>query len=385
MRDVAIIGVGINKWGELWKKSLRDIAVESALMAIRDAKVDKVDSIFVGCMSSGLFTGQEHMASVLADYLGYGRVPATRVESACASGGLAFKAGFAEVAAGMSEIVLVVGAEKMTDVSGNDATYALGTAADQEYECYNGATFPGLYAMMAYRHMHEYGTTRRQLSLVAAKNHDNGLKNPNAQFRMKVTPQEVEASVMVADPLRILDCSPVTDGSAALILCPLTMAKKLSGKPGVRVLGIGHATDTIALHSRESLTTLRAVREAGALAYKAAGVKPSEIDLAEVHDCFTIAEIMVTEALGFAKPGEGGKLVESKATSFGGRIPVNVSGGLKSKGHPVGATGVAQLVELTEQLRNQAGSRQVKKARIGLAQNMGGTGGSSIVTILGAN
>lgn len=383
MRDVAIIGVGINKWGELWEKSLRDIAVESALKAIKDAKVSRIDSIFVGCMSSGLFTGQEHMASVLADYLGYGRLPATRVESACASGGLAFKAGFAEVAAGMADIVLVVGAEKMTDVSGNEATYALGTAADQEYECYNGATFPGLYAMMAKRHMHEHGTTRRQLSLVAAKNHDNGMKNPNAQFRMKVTPQEVEESVMVADPLRVLDCSPVTDGSAALVLCPLNMAKKISGNPGVKVLGIGHATDTIALHSRESLTSLRAVKEAGAAAYKAAGVKPSDIDLAEVHDCFTIAEIMVTEALGFAKPGEGGKLVESKATSFGGRIPVNVSGGLKSKGHPVGATGVAQLVELTEQLCRRAGPRQVKNARIGLAQNMGGTGGSSIVTILG--
>ncbi|MBU2573108.1 MAG: thiolase domain-containing protein, partial [Elusimicrobia bacterium] len=344
----------------------------------------RVDSVFIGCMSSGLFTGQEHLASVLADYLGLCPVPVTRVESACASGGLAFKAGFAEVAAGMAEIVLVVGAEKMTDVSGNEATYALGTAADQEYECYNGATFPGLYAMMAHRHMHEYGTTRRQLSLVAAKNHDNGLKNPNAQFRMKVTPQEVEESVMVADPLRILDCSPITDGSAALVLCPLELAKKLSKNPVVKVLGIGHATDTIALHSRESLTSMRAVKEAGARAYKAARVKPSDIDLAEVHDCFTIAEIMVTEALGFAKPGEGGKLVESKATSFGGKIPVNVSGGLKSKGHPVGATGVAQLVELTEQLRNQAGSRQVKKAGTGLAQNMGGTGGSSVVTILGA-
>ncbi|MBI4801501.1 MAG: thiolase domain-containing protein [Elusimicrobia bacterium] len=385
MRDVAIIGAGINKWGELWGKSLRDIAVESALKAVTDAKVDRVDSVFVGCMSSGLFTGQEHLASVLADYLGLCPVPVTRVESACASGGLAFKAGFAEVAAGMAEIVLVVGAEKMTDVGGNEATYALGTAADQEYECYNGATFPGLYAMMAARHMHEYGTTRRQLSLVAAKNHDHGLKNPNAQFRARVTPQEVEESVMVADPLRILDCSPITDGSAALILCPLELAKKLSKNPEVKVLGIGHATDTIALHSRESLTTLRAVREAGARAYKAAGVKPSDIDLAEVHDCFTIAEIMVTEALGFAHPGEGGKLVESKATSFGGKIPINVSGGLKSKGHPVGATGVAQLVELTEQLRNQAGARQVKNAKIGLAQNMGGTGGSSVVTILGAD
>lgn len=382
MRDVAIIGVGMNKWGELWEKSLRDIAVEASLKAISDTKVDHIDSMFIGCMSSGIFTGQEHIASVIADYLGHGRVPASRLESACASGGVAFRAGFAEVAAGLSDIVLVLGVEKMTDVSGEEATYALGTAADQEYESYNGATFPGLYAMMARRHMHEYKTTRRQLSLVAVKNHAHGVKNPNAQFRMEITAEQVEDSVRVADPLRILDCSPITDGAAAVILASPSMAKKLTDKPLVKILAIGHATDTIALQSRETLCALRAVEKAASMAYKTAQVKPADISLAEVHDCFTIAEIMVSEALGFAEPGQGGKLAESGTTTLGGKIPINTSGGLKSKGHPVGATGVAQIVEITEQLRQESGPRQVKKARIGLAQNMGGTGGSSVVSIL---
>ncbi|MBI5210120.1 MAG: thiolase domain-containing protein [Elusimicrobia bacterium] len=383
MRDVAVIGVGINKWGEHWKTSLRDLAVEAALKALEDAKVDAVDSIQIGCMSGGLFAGQEHLASLVADYLGCAGVPASRVESACASGGVAFKAAYAEVAAGLSDAALVLGVEKMTDVGGDEATYTLGTAADQEYECYNGATFPGLYAMMAVRHMHEFGTTRRQLSMVAVKNHDNGLKNPDAQYHAKLTPEEVERSSMVADPLHLLDCSPITDGAAALVLCPLDRAKKLSGHPLVKVLGVGHATDAIALHSRKNLVRLDAVEKAAARAYKAAGVKPSDIDLAEVHDCFTIAEIMVTEALGFAKPGEGGKLAASGATALGGKIPVNTSGGLKSKGHPVGATGVAQILELVQQLRGEAGGRQVRKAKVGLAQNMGGTGGSSTVSILG--
>ncbi|MBI5623614.1 MAG: thiolase domain-containing protein [Elusimicrobia bacterium] len=383
MREVAVIGVGMSKWGELWHQPLRDLACEAVLKALAQTKVDKVESIHVGCMTGGLFAGQEHLASVVADYLGFAGVPASRSESACASGGVAFKAAYAEVAAGICDVALVVGMEKMTDVGGDEATYALGTAADQEYECYNGATFPGLYGMMAVRHMHEFGTTRRQLSQVAVKNHANGLLNPEAQYHAKITFDEVESSALVADPLRLLDCSPITDGAAALVLCPLSTASKLGKKAGVKVLGLGHATDTIALHSRKDLCRLAAVETAAARAYKMAGVGPKDISLAEVHDCFTIAEIMVTEALGFAELGEGGKLVASGATAMGGRIPVNTSGGLKSKGHPVGATGVAQLVELVTQLRGEAGARQVKKPRVGLAQNMGGTGGSSIVSILG--
>jgi acetyl-CoA C-acetyltransferase len=382
MVDVAVIGVGMIKWGELWEKSLRDVFVEAALKAIDDAGVDRIDSMYVGCMSSGLFVGQEHLGGLLADYLGVAPIPATRVESACASGGAAFRLGFMEVASGTSEIVLVGGVEKMTDVSGGGATYALATAADQEYEVYNGVTFPGLYAMMARAHMHRYGTTRDQMAQVAVKNHDNGSKNPYAQYPMKVTLDQVKNAVMIADPLTILDCSPITDGAAAAIICPAEMARKLGKGPVVRVAGSGQATDMIALHQRKEITHLRAAEVAAKKAYEMAGVGPDEVDLAEVHDCFTIAEICAIEALGFVDKGKGGPATEKGETALGGRIPINTSGGLKSKGHPVGATGVAQICEITEQLRGESGERQVEGARRGLAQNMGGTCASATVHIL---
>jgi acetyl-CoA C-acetyltransferase len=382
MRDVAIIGVGMTKWGELWEKSLRDIFVETALIAIDDAKVDHIDSMYVGCMSSGLFVAQEHLASLLTDYLGIAPIPAARVESACAAGGLAVRMGFIEVASGISDIVLVSGVEKMTDVSGDGATYALATAADQEYEAYHGITFPGLYAMIARSHMHRYGTTREQLAQVAVKNHGHGSMNPLAQFPFKITVEDVINSVMVADPLRILDCSPITDGAAAAVLCPLEIAKKFTDKPIVKIIGSGHATDTIALHTREDLTTLNATAKAAEMAYKMADKKPQDIDLAEVHDCFTIAEICVIEALGFVEKGKGGQAAPSGLTALDGKIPVNTSGGLKAKGHPVGATGVAQVVEIVKQLRGEAGQRQVQDAKIGLTQNMGGSGGSAVVHIV---
>ncbi|MGB9005027.1 MAG: thiolase domain-containing protein [Candidatus Aminicenantales bacterium] len=380
MRDVAVIGVGMTPWGELWEKSLRTIFVEPALLAIQDAGVDKVDSLIVGSMSSGLFIGQEHLASLLADYLGYGPIPAARVESACASGGLALKMGYLEVASGLSDVVLVGGVEKMTDVTGNEATFALGTAADQEYEGFHGITFPGLYALMARAHMEKYGTTRQQLAMVAVKNHLNGSKNPLAQYPFPITVEAVLNSVLVADPLRVLDCSPITDGAAAVILAPLEMAKKLK-KPVVKITGLGHATDTIALSGRKDITWLESVYLAGQQAYKMSGRKPQDIHFVEVHDCFTIAEICVTEALGFVDKGKGGQAVEQGLTSIGGKIPVNPSGGLKSKGHPVGATGVAQAVEVVKQLRGEAGDRQVKEARVGMTQNMGGSGGSCLVHI----
>ncbi len=382
MRDVAIIGTGMNKWGELWAKSINDIFVEAALEAIDEAGVDHIDAMYVGCMSGGLFVGQEHLASLLSDYLGVCHIPATRVESACASGGLAMKCGVIDVMSGVSDIVLVGGVEKMTDVSGDGATYALATAADQEYEVYQGITFPGLYAMMARAHMHRYGTTREQLAAVAVKNHRNGSQNPLAQFPTTITIDDVVNSVMVADPLRILDCSPITDGAAAVIICPLEMAKKISKKPVVRVTGFGHATDTIALHSREDLTTLRSTTEAGARALRMANTRLEQIDLVEVHDCFTIAELIVLESLGFFEPGKAGPATEAGLTAIDGKIPVNCSGGLKSKGHPVGATGVAQIIEITRQLRGEAGRRQVKNARIGMTQNMGGSGGSTLVHIM---
>lgn len=382
MRDVAIIGVGMKNWGELWDKSLRTIFVEAALDAIDDAGVDHIDSMTVGCMTGGLFTGQEHLGSLLSDYLGVNPIPAARVETACASGGLALRQGFIEVASGVNDIVLVGGIEKMTDVSGDGATYALATAADQEYEAYHGITFPGLYAMIARDHMQKYGTTREQLALVAVKNHENGSKNANAQFRGKVTVDQVVNSTMVADPLTILDCSPITDGAACCILCPADMAKNLTKKKPVIISGSGHATDAIGLHDREDLTAFQATTKAAEAAYKMAGIKPEDISLAEVHDCFTIAEICVIEALGFVERGKGGEATKKGMTAIDGKIPVNTSGGLKSKGHPVGATGVAQIVEIVEQLRGESGERQVKNPRRGLAQNMGGSGGSSLVHIL---
>ena len=384
MRDVSIIGVGMTKWGELWDKSLRTIFTETALLAIEDAGVEKIDSLVVGCMSSGLFVGQEHLSSLLADDLGRTPVPAARVESACASGGLALRQGFAEVASGMSDVVLVGGVEKMTDVTGCEATYALGTAADQEYEGFHGLTFPGLYAMMAVAHMHRYGTTREQLAMVAVKNHDNGSRNPLAQFPFKITVEAVLGSVLVADPLRILDCSPITDGAAALILCPADMARAMK-KPAVRIVGCGQATDSIALSSRKDIAWLESTHVAAGKALAMAGRKIGDVDLFEVHDCFTIAEIMVTEALGLVEKGKGGRAVEDGLTARDGKFPVNPSGGLKAKGHPVGATGVAQAVEIVKQLRGQAGDRQFKNARCGLAKNMGGTGVSSVVHVFEAD
>ncbi len=383
MRDVAIIGVGMTKWGELWEKSLRQIFVETALEALDDAGVDRLDAMYVGSMSSGLFVGQEHLGSLLADYLGQRSIPAARVESACASGGLALRLGFIDVASGMNDVVMVAGVEKMTDLNPNEATYALGTAADQEYEGYHGITFPGLYALIARAHMEIYGTTREQLAMVAVKNHENGALNPLAQFPFKISVEAVLNSALVADPLRVLDCSPITDGAAAVILAPLELAKKLK-KPVVKIIGSGHATDSIALAQRKDITWLESTYQAAKKALAMAGKRIEDVNLIEVHDCFTIAEICVIEALGLVEKGKGGQAVEAGLTRVDGRFPVNPSGGLKAKGHPVGATGVAQAVEMVKQLRGEAGPRQVKEARVGLTQNMGGTGGSSVVHVFAA-
>ncbi len=384
MRDVAVIGVGMTQFGELWEQSYRNLFVEAAAAAMRDAGVEKIDSMYVGCMSSGLFVGQEHVGSLMADYLGVAPVPAVRVESACASGGVAVRQAFIEVASGMADVVLAGGVEKMTDVDGAMATYALATAADAEYEGFQGATFPGLYAMIANAHMKKYKTTSEMLAQVAVKNHENGSLNPFAQFQNRITVKQVLASTMIADPLHILDCSPVTDGAAAVILAPVELAERL-GKPPIRIIGSGMATDTIALHSRRDLTWLSAVEAATKRALEMAKLKIKDIDFAEVHDCFTIAELTVLEAMGVYKRGHAGPATKSGETKRDGRFPVNPSGGLKSKGHPVGATGVAQVIEIVKQLRGEAeGERQLKNVKRGIAQNMGGSGGSSVVTILEA-
>ncbi len=379
MKEVAIVGVGLTRFGELWQQSLRDMFTEAALGAIADSGLDRIDSMYIGSMSPGLFVHQEHIAPLLADYLGIAGIPAAHVESACASGGLAVRQAFLEIASGASEIVLAGGVEKMND--GSDVTFALSTAADQEYEAFHGVTFPGLYAMIARAHMHQYGTTREQLAQVAVKNHAHGMNNPYAQFRIPMTIDTVLRSSMVAEPLGLMDCSPVSDGAAAVVLTTTERAKKL-GKPYAVIRTSVNVTDQIALHDRDNVASLPAVGKAAQQAYKQAGVTPEQLDVIEVHDCFTIAELVVMEELGLVERGKSGPAVMDGLTTLGGKIPVNTSGGLKAKGHPVGATGVAQIIEITEQLRSTAGDRQVKNARIGMTQNMGGSGGSCVIHIL---
>jgi acetyl-CoA C-acetyltransferase len=382
MRDVAIIGIGIIKFGELWEKSLRDIAVEATLSCIKDAGTDRVDSINIGCMSSGLFTGQEHLASLITDYLGKKYTPAMRVESACASGALAVRTAYLEVASGISDYSLAIGVEKMTDVSTGMATYALASACDQDHEAFHGITFPGLYALLARAHMERYGTTREQLAEVAVKNHRNGALNPYAQFQFPVSREAVLSSTMIADPLRLFDCSPITDGAAAVLVTTVEEAKKFKKHPYILIRGIGSATDTLSLCHRKEMLELGAVKKSVQSALKMSGKTIQEVDFAEVHDCFTIAEILVMEAMGLVEPGQAGPAILEGLTALEGKFPVNPSGGLKSKGHPVGATGVAQIYEAVCQLRGESGKRQLNNPKVALTQNMGGSGGSSVCHIL---
>ncbi len=373
----------MSKFGELWDYNLRDLVVQAGVRAIEDANLEgsEIEALYGGTMASGRLLGQEHISALIADAMGLNPIPATRVEGACASGGLAFRNAYLSIASGAHDVVVVGGVEKMTDASTAEAVTALGGAGDQEWELLQGATFPGLYALMARRHMHEYGTTEEMLASVAVKNHANAIHNPYAQFHSKITIDDVLRSKKVADPLKVLDCSPITDGAAAVVLMSLDKAKEHTDNY-VEVVASAQASDTLALHSRESLTGIRATRVAAEKAYKLAGVGPEKIDVAEVHDCFTIAEIMAIEDLGFFKKGEGGKASLEGETQIGGKVAVNTSGGLKAAGHPVGATGVKQVVEITWQLRGQAEGRQVDNPEYGLTHNVGGSGATAVVHIL---
>lgn len=382
MRRVAVIGVGATEFGELWDSSFRDLGIEAGLSAVSDANIsaDKIDALYVGNMSAGRFIEQEHIGALIADYAGLARdhVPATRVEAAGASGGLALRQGFMAVASGLHDIVVVGGAEKMTDVSDVESAAIQSSAADQEWETVLGATFPSLHALIAQRHMHEYGTTREQLADVAVKNHKHGSLNPKAQFQRPITRETVIGSPMVSSPLRVFDCAPSSDGAAAVVLCPLESARNYTSTP-VEIVGSGQASDTLALHHRRDICTMDATRLAAARAFKMAGLAQKDVNVAEVHDNFTISEILAIEDLGFFKKGEGGKATEEGRTSLGGEVAVNTSGGLKARGDPIGATGLAQAVEIVTQLRGKADKRQVKDASVGLTHNVGGTGATVVV------
>jgi len=378
---VAIIGVSQTKFGELWDISFRDMIVEAGMGSLKDANIEGKDleAMYVGNMSAGLFVQQEHISSLIADHTGLVPIPCARVEAACASGGLALRNGIIAVASGYHDFVIAAGVEKMTDVV--DPTPAIATASDQEWEAQQGVTFPSLYAMIAQRHMYEYGTTREQLAMFSVVNHKNGAKNPLAQFPFEVTVEQVLKSSTVADPLTLLDCSPISDGAAAIVLCPADMAKKYTDTP-VYVKASTQASGTIALHDRKNLTTIDATVNAARNAYDMAGVGPKDIDAVEVHDCFSINGILAIEDLGFVEKGKGGVAVEEGMTELDGDLPVNPSGGLKSRGHPLGATGIAQAVEMVWQLRGEAGKRQIAGTEIGMTHNIGGTGGTAAVHIL---
>ena len=381
---VAIVGVGICKFGELWEQNLRDITLEAGMYAIFDSGVRgaDIDGLVIGNMSAGRFTGQEHLGAQAADMGGLGDMPAYSVEAACASGGAAVRQAYMAIKSGEHDVMLVLGTEKMSDVNQSEAMNTISVASDWEYEGMFGATFPALYAMMARRHMKEYGTTEEQLALPTVKNHANAAHNPWAQFQRPVPIEVVMKSGLLADPLRVLHSAPVTDGAAGLVMCRADLAKQYSDTP-VYIEASEQRSDTLALHDRESITRMDAVINSTRSALKEANLELTDIDVFELHDSFSIGEIILTEDVGIAKKGGGGKALEEGITEIGGKYPVNTSGGLKARGHPVGATGVAQIVELALQLRGDAEKRQVDGAEKALAVNIGGTGATSIVHILG--
>jgi acetyl-CoA C-acetyltransferase len=385
MRRVAIIGLGKTPFGVFPDRDIRSLAVDSGRKAMADAGIGpgQIEAFYLGNFAGPSFVGQSHLAPYIAGPMGITGVPCTRVEAACASSGSAFFHAFSAVAAGLYDVVLVTGVEKMTSQQTPRVAEILAMAGECATEGKAGATFPALFAMIANRHMYQYGTKREHLAAVAVKNHANGAKNPDAHMRKVITLEQAMAGKPIADPLTVYDCSLVSDGAASVIIAPLERAHEWTDKP-VQVLGIAQTSDYVALDRKEDITVLQAVRTAAAKAYKMAGVGPSDIQLAEVHDCFTIAEILAIEDLGFVAEGQGGPYTADGCTALNGDRPVNTSGGLKAKGHPVGATGVAQICDLVLQIRGEAGERQVARHDIALAQNLGGSGASAVVTILAA-
>jgi acetyl-CoA C-acetyltransferase len=385
MRSVAVIGIGKTAFGAFSDRDLRSLALEAVENALRDATIQNkdVDAFYVGNFAGPSFVGQNHLAPYIGAAAGFEGIPCTRFEDACASSGSAFFHAWQSVAAGIYDTVVVAGVEKMTSQSTPRVAEILAGAGDMAGEGRAGATFPALFAMIARRHMHQYGTTREQLAAVAVKNHANGAKNPLAHMRKVITIEQALGGKPIAEPLTVYDCSLISDGAAAVVIVPYEHAAR-QGMRWAKVLAVAQTSDHVALDRKSDITLFPALKAAGEKAYKMAGLGPKEIDLAELHDCFTIAEIIASEDLGFAAKGQGGLLAASGATAICGQIPINTSGGLKAKGHPVGATGVGQICDVVMQLRGEAGDRQVKRHKIGLAQNLGGSGATCVVTILEA-
>jgi len=382
MRDVAIIGAGMTKFGRA-QDDLMDILAEASMRAIKDAKAEKndFDAVYVANMMAGETVHQTAIASSLVDRINLVPAAAERIENGPAASGSALKNAFIAVASGFYDLVLVAGGEKMSTADTDVVTDLVATMTHPTAEYIHGVTLPAMGAMLTRLYMERYGLTERHLAMVAVKNHANALKNPYAHIQRACTVEGAMSSGVVADPLRLYYVCPISDGSAAVVLCSLDKAKKFTGKP-VRIAGFGHATDVQAVHEREDPAVLKSVQLASKQAFKMAGMKPADIDVAEVHDAFEILEIVESEDIGFFEKGKGHIAVEKGVTALDGELPINPSGGLKARGHAVGATGMAQIVELVWQLRGECGERQVKEAKKALACNFGGFGNNTVIHIL---
>ena len=380
MEKVCVLGAGSTKYGKL-DDSISDITLQASVGAIESAGIESKD-IKAGYISNvfGVADKQVHLGPVVMSNLGISDRPSLSIESACGSGSVSFREAYANVAAGFYDVALVTGVEKVTHTGTEWTTTYFSYCSDFFYEGQAGASFPGLFASMARAYINEFNATEEDFAQVAVKNHDNGLLNPKAHLRKKITVDDVMSSAVVASPLKLYDCCPFSDGASAVILCSEKFAKD-HGADYIEVLGSGRGGSPAALQGREHLTTIPSTRIAAEAAFKMAGITPKDVDFAEVHDCFTIAEVVDSEDIGFFEKGKGIEAVREGKTKLNGEISINPSGGLKSKGHPIGATGVGQVAEVFDQLTGKAGERTVKNAKIGLTQNFGATGASCAVHI----
>lgn len=386
MRSVSIIGIGQTPVGEIWDLSARQLAYQAVSAAMADAGIDRADALFVGNMLSGSLLDQEHLGTLVADFCGLHGIEAAKVEAACASGAAAVRVGTMAVASGFHDIAIVAGVEKMTDTVGKDTTAGLATASDAEYEALHGVSFVGLNALIMQRYMYEHDVPLDAFAGFSINAHRNGANNPNAMFQEAISLQEYVKAPVIATPINMMDSSPVCDGAAAVVLVPTEWVKEFTTghHPGaVRILASASANDTLAVHDRHDPLFLQAAHLSSQKAYRQAGIQPNELDLFEAHDAFTIMSALSLEATGFARRGEGWRMAQEQEIGIAGRLPISTMGGLKSRGHPVGATGVYQIVEVVQQLRGTAGANQVANAQLAMAQNIGGSGATIVTHILG--
>jgi len=383
MRQVSIIGIGQTKVGEHWEKSLRQLAADAIRAAMADAEIERADALYVGNALSGEISGQEHLGALVADFAGLRGIEAVRVEAGGASGAAALRVGYLAVAGGLNDVVIVCGVSKMTDQVDPVRAAALALTLDGDYEAIHGLSLAAVWALIMRRYMHEHGVKHEDFAPFAVNAHRNAAGNPYAMFRRPISAQAFARAPAIADPIGLLDAAPLGDGAAAVVLCPARQAREFTNR-AVDIAASAVATDAVALHDRQDPLFLAAASESARQAYKQAGVGPEDIDLFELHDEFAIAAALSLEACGFAERGGGVRLAQEGEIALNGRIPISTMGGLKARGHPVGATGLYQVVEVVQQLRGEAGANQVKGARLGMAQSLGGSGATAITHILKA-